>query len=224
MMAVPTFKYWCKRAFLVAGAVVLIGLVVGGFFYLRCTAVIPPNESRVQMQSTVHEATHKLSLFRSSQRKGYVRLTEAELNGYLDELVAETITPTLASNANSSISLTRSRVQFIADGFVWNCWLKKTIGPVTREIAWQRLFELVRDQEQWQLRLSAMKLGRQTVPPRCWDWVNLSFGELDKPFTEKFRWLCQVPAMELKTNELSLRLELKLYNYPASNVLIEARK
>lgn len=229
----PRLKLWLKRIATVVGVAVLVVAAVIGFLYLRCTSAVGIYESQAVKTSAANEAKRKLALFQSSNRRGYVRLTEAEMNAYLDELVADgtlmaltntTNTTNTAAAARIGVSLLRSRIYLVPEGFLWNCWLKTKLGPLAPEVAWQRLFRVARVSNRWEAELSAMTLGRQRVPRWAWPWAEKVLGQISQPFHNKFNWLANAPAVEIKTNDLSLRLELKLFNYPDTNVLIEANK
>jgi hypothetical protein len=224
MMLKANLKLWLKRLAIGVGVAVCIGAAGVGYFYMQCTAVIRSSTSQTVKTSAAQEAARKLALFQDKNRKGFVRLSEAEINAYLDDLIARSELQPATDGTNTTMSLVRSRAYLLPDGLVWNCWIKRKVGPTVRELAWQRLFRLVRADDRWDAQLSMMIIGRQRVWPWAWPWATSFLGNIDRPFRDKFGWLATAPALELKTNDLSLRLELWLYNYPDSNVLNRAKQ
>jgi len=205
---------------------VLLAGIVAAYFYSQLTAVVAFADSNIIQKITVQEAQRKFKLFedaRTNNRKGYVRLTEAEINAYMDEFLASdnAVAPT---NLLHSVQLVKSRIYLKSGGFTWVCWVKASWRWWRCNLVWLRDYDLVYDRGRWDLHLLSMFVGKQRLQPWSWIYADRLLGEVDQPFAGKHQWLTELPAMEIRTNELSLKLEFKLYNYPDTNVLREASK
>jgi hypothetical protein len=219
-------KVWLRRS--LVALCVLAGLVVavGGYIFLQITADVPIEDSPAIKMAETMETKRKLNLFENARRigrKGYIHLAQGELNAYLEDYVTASSAANLTNTPADQSELLKARVFLMGDGFVWVCWVRQAWRSWHRDLVWQRTFDLVREEDQWNLRPSSMQVGRLEIPKRFWGHVERFLAGVDKPFASGRQWLCQVPALEIRTNDF-LTLEVKLYNYPDPSVLNEARR
>jgi hypothetical protein len=82
-------------------------------------------------------------------------------------------------------------------------------------MVWRRVVEFRRKTDRWTFETKSMSLGKMDVPRRFWTFVNRELGEVDQRFADDQRWVTVLPAIEIKTNAMNSRPELRLYTYPA---------
>jgi hypothetical protein len=194
-----------------------VAVVFGGYFYLRLTAdvelagVQPPNGFDAQ------EAARKLKLFEQAKegaRKGFIRLTEVELNSYLRERYLGGFGKTPSASAAATNGLLDCRLDLATNRLTLFCWLEKERWKQRVGLCWTRTFGVARTNDRWTLNLQAMRIGDLDVPPRWWPRVQAALGQVDEVFTAESAWAAQLPAVELRANEFSQSPELRLYTYP----------
>jgi hypothetical protein len=220
------FKVWCRRCFYVLAVVIALCLLVAGYLYLQLTAAVQVLDSPAIKLTETSEVKRKLTLFEEGRkigRKGFIHLSQGEINAYLEEYLGEKASKADTNAPVGRCQLLKTRVFLTPDGFIWACWIQTTWKKWSRPVVWQRVFDLVREANRWDVRLKSMYVGRMEIPAKYWSSAERFLGEVDSGFSEKYQWLSQLPAMEIKTN-MSLKLELKLYNYSDSNVLKEAQR
>ncbi|HOW63945.1 MAG TPA: hypothetical protein P5186_24070 [Candidatus Paceibacterota bacterium] len=219
-------RVWLRRSLVGLSIAAGILLVAGGYVYLQLFADVPIADSpAIKMAETI-ETKRKLNLFENARRigrKGYIHLAQGELNAFLDDYVATLSRPDSTNGPAGQSQLLKARVFLMGNGFVWVCWVRQAWRSWNRDLIWQRTFELVRTNGQWDLHPTDMQVGYLEIPKRFWGQVEGVLGSVDKPFDVSRRWVSELPALEIRTNDF-LTLEVKLYNYPDPNVLDEARR
>ena len=219
------FKIWLRWFCWILLAVLVVGGAVGTYLYMQVTASVSISDTPAMKVEDSTEITRKLTLFEEALRtgrKGFVHLSQGEINAYVEQFLAKEL-PNAATNSTSPYQLLKARAFLTAEGFVWVSWIRATWKKWSREVVWQRAFDLVWATNQWDLRLRSMYVGQMRIPERYWTHANRYLGETDKLFTERTKWFTSLPAVQIWTNDF-LKLELKLYNYPDTNVLKEARQ
>jgi hypothetical protein len=160
----------------------------------------------------LYEANRKISLFdeaQSTRRKGFIRLSEVEINSFLQnrfKMVSAADTNALLELKKSAVLLTGTNIQFVA-------WLEKPVFGYRIPFVWQRSIIPVRENNKWTFAVQEMKIGQLEIPRRFWSQVEAFVGSIDAAFEEKRDWLAQVPSITLSKNELSHFPEVRLYTF-----------
>lgn len=157
------------------------------------------------------EARRKLKLLTNgieSGKKGFVRLSQIEINSYL--LAAKTnkvaegrITPT-----EVKVDLTRSNFTLVSFGTM------KVAGKWTAPITLMRTFRIEQEgTNQWGFPLDQVHLGDVKVPRQAWPYVARIARRLDEPLGAQLSWATNLPSLRIARNEISGDPELRLYTY-----------
>ena len=199
-----------RKIILALLALVVVAGGAVGYFFVQLTAS-PTIELR-QAPNAVEgrEATRKLQLFEEAgkaKRRGYIRLSEVEMNSYLDETV---LTNNIETNG---IVLLNARVLLDKKGCTWVSWLDMPFFGFELPLVWQRHLDLVKNEEGYGLKLVGMQVGQMQIPPEQWGTVHEYLGHFDGIFQERFGWMLEVPTVLIEKNELSKAPELRLYTY-----------
>jgi hypothetical protein len=214
MMARPT---WVRRLYYVLAVLSVLALLAICYGYFQLTAsVIPDGVGRANVLDA-QEAEKKLKLYMEAQkisRPGFVRLSEVEINSYLQR---HYFSDSNGGTQREGARLVRTQAVLSPRAIIWYCWVEKDWLGCSTELVWQRTFELGRAKDgRCTFNLKAMKVGRVKVPKPLWDTVETSLGNVDGMFTDRFDWVTQMPALELKTNAASFKPELRLFTYRVS--------
>jgi len=161
-----------------------------------------------------------LTLALQESRRGFIRLSEVELDSYIKKHYLSPKTDETAALL-SDTQLTRGEVELLNQDINWTCWMRKKLAGRWIDLVWQRTVELTGAPTNWSFELKAMRVGRIEVPPRFWPLVQRQLGHVDLAFTNQFDWLAHLPTLEIKTNEMVLGNELRLYTYPVAGSSIE---
>jgi hypothetical protein len=209
---------------------VLLGILVlvAGYWYMQFTAEVGSTSLESPNIFDAQEADRKLKLFEGAQRdakKGFIRLTEIELNSYLREHYLGGFKKGAAPGPESGQrGLLDCRLDLTRNGMVWHCWLHKPLWKHTARLYWERTFGLARAGDQWTFALRSMRVGDVDVPRRFWPQVQGFLGGVDEVFVKQSNWVAQLPAVELRPNEFSQSPELRLYTYPDPSVVQQATR
>jgi hypothetical protein len=218
---------WVRKAYLLLVVGAGIALLAACYLYFQITAVIEPVVRQQPNDLDAKEAERKLKLYRQAlqdSRRGFIRLSEVELNSYIQQQyfsetkIGETNAP------NSKTHLSRSLVGLFSDEITWSYWLQQKVLGKPVHLFWQRAVELSGKPEHWTFQTKAMRVGKIEVPPRLWDFVQSRLGESDLIFSNRFDWLVRLPTLEVKTNDLTSSAELRLYTYPVNAVLTKTTR
>jgi hypothetical protein len=209
---------WIRK--LCLALALLLGLAIIALFYgyFQITARIDPEGVARPNPLEAKEAERKLDLYREAQKtsqRGFVRLSEGEINSYLQARYFSASRTSRVDSATSpgSARLLKSRADLFDNTIVWSCWISKDWLGGSMELVWQRSFELVPEGNRWDLRMKGMRLGDLNVPRKLWPVVDASLGGVDEVFINQFDWLTQLPTLEIKTNVFSSKPELRLFTY-----------
>jgi hypothetical protein len=200
--------------------------VAGGFFfvavvylYSQVTADFDAEASKEPNAVDAQEARRKLGLYKkaleSPGRSGFIRLTEAEINSYLDERYFRDNVKNLTNAPDASPRLLASRAKLAGQEIQWYCWLRKKWFGLSFPLVSRRGLELCGGTNHWILATRSMDLGKLEVPPRYWPLVSQELGEVDRVFVEDRRWGEKLPWVEIRTNSLNSAPELRLYTLPS---------
>lgn len=194
-----------------------LGILVLGYLYMRLTAevIVPGAQSPTALDA--QEATRKLRLFqeaRADSKKGFIRLTEVELNSYLRAKYLGGFDRRALPETALRHGVLECRADLDTNAVDWYCWVRLSRWEQQIDLCWVRRFRLARADGRWTLELLGMRIGEVDIPSRYWSKVQTWLGEADALFAEDCSWLAESPAVELRPNEFSRTPELRLYTYP----------
>jgi hypothetical protein len=163
-----------------------------------------------------HEANRKIKLLneaREAKRRGFVRLSEVEINSFLDESYNN---PKKNLRTNAPVHLVKTAVLLHHTNLTVVTWMAAPMLGIELPFVWQRTVIPRKSGEKWTFELSEMQLGKLHIPEAIWSKVNSLFGGADGVFQERKNWLANLPNISLVKNESSLSPELRLYSYQPS--------
>ena len=199
-----------RKTVLILLAILVVAGGAGGYLFAQLTA--DPGVELRQNPNPVEarEAIRKVGLFeeaRAHNRRGFIRLSEVEINSYLGETV---FTNRLQTNG---LTLVRGNVLLNDEGFTFVSRIETPFFGFQLPIVWQRRVKLVKDDTGCQVALTRMQVGRMEIPRNWWPRVEEMFGGFDPRFADRFSWIQKVPTLEIAKNELSKAPELRLYTF-----------
>lgn len=163
-----------------------------------------------------HEAKRKLTLLneaREGKRMGWVRLSEVEINSFLEKEYNEP----RKSRTNSPVEFVKTGLLLHTNSLTLVTWLNVPAKFTELPIAWQRTVRPVRENDGWTFKVQSMRLGHLEIPDRFWPQVQSFLGSSDGVFEERRAWLANVPKVALMKNEMSTAMEFRLYSYNPSD-------
>lgn len=199
-----------RKALFVTAILVGSLLVFGGYFYWQLTADFnnPALEGANSLDAS--EAKRKFKLLEgalTNAQRGFVRLSETEINSYLAERYQ-------AGATNSDPRLIKCRLDLGANEVIVYCWVQKKVWGQEMELFWQRHFAVKHQKDgRMAFELTQMHLGNQELPKALWPHLQQSLGKVDSVFREKWDWLQSVPAFDILTNQASRTPEIQLFSY-----------
>lgn len=203
-----------KRALLGLAFCALAAVAVAGTFCILLTRDVPLEWQQDPNKVELLEAGRKLKLLNEAQankRKGFVRLSEVEINSFLEDRYQKNAG--LNTNAPADIQIHQTAVLLTSTNLTFVTKLTKTIAGIKTPFVWQRTVVPRKEEKGWAFDVVQMRLGRCEIPPRFWGRVEGILGAGDSIFKEREVWLSQLPAITLTRNELSQAPELRLYTF-----------
>lgn len=215
-----------RKFLFVAGAIGFLGVALAVYYGIQLCADVQIPGLAAPDSFDAKEARRKLDAFKtaiSQSQIGYVRLTEAELNSHLGrshDLSREEVTKLPANRW----SVTKARIDLRGTNFAFYTWVAHPVGKWTFEVVWQRIGRATHGKDGWEAEVDSMKIGRVTLPDVLVPHAVRYLGGSDAAFEKEFKLLSEVPALELRFNEMTKRSELRLYTYAESNVVARATR
>lgn len=204
------------------GAILAVALIGAGYLYTQVTAYAAPASVGSPSMVDAEEAGRKLRQLEDSfksNRRGFVRLDESEINSLLNQRYFKDLkNVVIVSNTSPSVLLQSARVRLKNDDVKWLTWVRREFMGRTFNLVWQRSVQLQRDGDHWAFEVVSMRVGRQTIPKSYWETVHKWMGSSDERLIDQYEWLTHLPTIEIKVNEISQATELLLYNYVVTNV------
>lgn len=201
------------KKFFVLGSLLAIAVVAAaGSLVYMATRGVEVDWQQDPNKVELHEANRKMKLFdeaQSSKRKGFIRLSEVEINSFMENRFKMVS----GSSAGSSMELHKSAVLLTGTNIHFVAWLEKPIFGYRIPLVWQRAITPIKETNGWTFSVDQMKIGQLEIPKRLWPQVEELIGPIDTAFEEKKDWLAQVPSIALTHNELSHSPEVRLYTY-----------
>src|SRR5687767_13800792 len=135
-----------------------------------------------------HEANRKLKLLneaQTTQKRGFVRLSEVEINSFLDGRYNSNN----ENQTNSRVKLVKSGVLLGQDRVTFVTWHRAPIFGFDLPIVWQRVVAPSKDTNGWNFTLESMRVGQVEIPAQHWARINAILGVGDTLFEERKSWL-----------------------------------
>jgi hypothetical protein len=200
-----------KKVLWAAGIFAILAVLAFGGLLLLLTSGIEVQLAQDPNSVEEHEANRKLNLLNDAQankRRGFVRLSEVEINSFLEGRYNGR-----SYRTNSPVQLVKSCVQLNPPHLVFTTWHTRPVLGLNLPFVWQRTLVPVKKSGSWCFSTRQMRVGRVEIPERFWPEVERFLGECDRTFEERTVWLAHLPAISLTRNELSQAPELRLYTY-----------
>jgi hypothetical protein len=209
---------WIRKVYIALAMLAVAMVILFAYGYYQITSPIDLGGPRLTNILDAKEAEKKLKLYKSARQvseRGFVRLSEVEINSYLQEhYFSSSKGSGISPAATASARLMRTHVLLTDEAVIWLCWMQKKWLGRSVDLVWQRAFEIVPDCEgNSTLRMTAMRVGQLDVPASFWGVMRSTLGEVDGVFTNQFNWLTRLPTLEIKTNAASFKPELRLFTY-----------
>lgn len=212
-VALPTKKKWV----LIIGVLGLLLVATAGVLLFLLTEPVEIPFTQEPNKVEAHEANRKLKLLaeaHAAKRKGFVRLTEVEINSLLDgrhPLPWQNSSAKPAVPAGAS-ELLRSAVHLSASNITLITWHHAPLLTFEFPFVWQRSFEVRHQLDGVAFTLEEMRLGRIGIPRQFWPRVNALLGEGDQNLAGGQAWLASLPRVMLARNEITHAPEIRLYS------------
>ncbi len=207
-----------KKVLIVLGSIALLVLGGVGFVGYQATRPIDPGWIEKVNATSLSEAHRKIRLVTEAQRtakRGFVGLSELEVNSYLTEITQEALKNT-KTNTTGAPTLRKSYLEIAFDGLTWDVSLQKKIYGQSLDLFWDRTVQ-IQPGAKVEFTPIRMRLGKITVPKMLWPHIEKAFGEVDNVYRSQFDLVSKLPSIAITTNATSKKPELKLYSYPAGS-------
>jgi hypothetical protein len=205
----PKIKSESKQRWVAILGILLAGLLIGlGILAYRLTRTV--DFSWEQANSVeAKEAVRKMTLLRNgieSGKKGFVRLSQLEINSYLLGTLTNATPDPGVKLTNVKIDLTKSNFTLVSFGEI------KVLNWAV-PIAMKRNFRTEQGTNSWEFPLDEVHVGDVKIPRRVWPYLSSVARRLDQPLGAQFAWATNIPAMRLARNEMSGDAELRVYTF-----------
>lgn len=191
--------------------------VIGGALFItiaviafKLTRQIEPQWVQDPNPVEAYEADRKIRLLSEAEAraKGFVRLSEVEINSYLQQKLAPG-----TNTAPSSLVLRQAGVQLASSNVTFVCWANQKLLGLEIPLVYQRSYDVGNGQLLSEIQLQSIKIGDLEIPKFLWNKVESVFTAMDTRFEERRNWVAKLPAVRLTRNELTDHPEVRLYNF-----------
>lgn len=196
------------------GSAALAVAVIGAVGTLTYLLTRPLDVEFAQDPNAVEafEANRKLKLLNEAQterRQGFIRLSEVEINSFLEGRYNTGKHP----QTNSTVRLVKSGVLLDDRRITFVTWHKAPLLGFELPFVWQRVVAPSSSTNGWDFRLRSMRVGHLDIPSEYWAHIQRLLGSSDSLFEERKTWLSNLPFVSLAQNEQSKAPEFRLYTY-----------
>ena len=214
-MAAPRFK----RIFLLF-ALLLLVLVVGALVLAFMISRDVPFDWENPNFVEASEARRKLKLYETSvqsSQRGFVRLSQLEINSYLSSLINSTNKSTNAVEGEiveGPSKLRRVALGLTSTNMILYSWGEaRKLGLPLRFVVQRGLRIQQKGTDPWEIKTEFLKIGELEIAPQYWSHFDSYLEALDKPLVDQFKWTTNIQAILVTKNDLSQRQEFRLYTY-----------
>ena len=207
---------------LVLGLLFLVLLVVAlvlAFMVSRDVSFDWENPNNIEAA----EARRKIKLHESSMassQRGFVRLSQLEINSYLMSVLNPTNKPTnsvtaeVTEDAPGKVKLRRAALALTSTNMILYSWGDGKVMGLPVKFVIQRGLRIHQEgTNAWQINTEFLKVGELDIALKNWPKVQPYLDALDQPLLDQFRWATNIPAMIVARNELNHRPEFRLYTF-----------
>jgi len=201
-----------KKFLKILGGFLVLLLIGAVYLYFQFFADIDSGVGVSPNNIDSGEATRKLEIFRKAldvNRKGYIRLTEGEINSELYKFYS-------SKNDQKKVSLpdlSKCRVILDEGDVIILCWVRIDFIQGEKQIIWRRRFEILPSNTEGRLSLVSMYIGQIQLPEVLFPKVNQWLGNVDKSLRQNFAWALELPRIEISIVDESAEEELKIFTY-----------
>lgn len=210
-----------KRLLWGGGTTLAVILGTAGITIYTLTRPLEVDFSQEPNAVEAHEANRKLRLLndaQTTQKRGFVRFSEVEINSFLEGRY----NATREAQTNSPVKLIKSGVILGSDRVNFVTWHQAPVFGLNLPIVWQRIVSPNKTTNGWSFTLASMRVGNLEIPEQHWNRVNAILGVGDTLFEDRKEWLKSLPLVTLAHNEVSKSPEFRLYTYvPTENAKSE---
>jgi hypothetical protein len=202
-------KAGTKKVSLVLGLLLGVFLATSLYYGFKLTRNIDPQWVQDPNPVEAYEANRKIRLLSNSEArsKGFVRLSEVEINSYLQEKVRS------LTNSPASLALVQAAVRLAETNVTFICWTHKNLLGFQVPFVYQRSYKFGETNAISDLELESIKVGTVEIPKALWTRAESFFSSTDTRFEDRRRWIAELPAVLLTRNELTHNPEVRLYNF-----------
>lgn len=146
--------------------------------------------------------------------RGYVRLTQIEINSYLNGLRTNFSTNKIEMTGRIPIHLQRVGVNLGKTNFVLYSWGHAKMFGLSLPFVLQRGFGIRQEgTNQWEFPVEFVRVGDLEIPEEFWPRMEAMVHDADAPLLAEMAWTTNIQAMLVTKNDLSERPEFRLYTY-----------
>jgi hypothetical protein len=168
------------------------------------------------------EARRKLKLFESSMeshQRGFVRLSQLEINSYLMSVLNPTNKTTnsvqaeMNTDASRQVKLRRAAVLLTSTNMILHSWGDgKMFGVPVKFVVQRGLRFRQEGSEPWTMNTEFLKVGEMEIAPKNWPRLQPYLDALDKPLLDELKLSTNFPAVHIARSEVN-RPEFRIYTY-----------
>lgn len=216
-----------RRVLFFFGAIAALVVLLAAYYASRLLSDVEVAGLRPVNNFDAREAKRKIGALQSALKNGqvgFVRLTETEINSYLAKqydrigpvpLGWETPKPPPAGR----LSMGRCQVDLEDDEATVYTWIVYPFASTRLTLVWARTGKFKQTSGKWAFEPTSMNIGSVEIPASLHSRVESWLGRTDESLNSEIQLLSEIPAIELRTHELSKKSELRLYSYAESNTV-----
>jgi hypothetical protein len=146
--------------------------------------------------------------------RGYVRLTQIEINSYLAALRTNFSANKIEMSGPIPIHLQRVGVNLGKTNFVLYSWGQAKMFGLSLPFVVQRGFGIRQEgTNRWEFPVEFVRVGDLEIPAEFWPRMGPVLHDVDAPLLAEMAWTTNIQAMLVTKNDLSERPEFRLYTY-----------
>jgi len=196
-------------------AVVIVGILVFAFMISRDVPYDWDHPNAIEAS----EARRKLKLYETSLEtgaRGFVRLSELEINSYLASALNPTNKSTNAVEGEVAgpVKLQRAAVGLTSTNVILFSWGEARPLGLPLKFVMQRGLRINQSgTNNWSITTEFMKIGELEIERKHWPRLDPYVAALDQPVLEQLKWSTNIQAMIAIRSDVNSRPELRLYTF-----------
>lgn len=203
-------KSGTKKTLAVLGVLLAALLVLVLYYGFKLTRGIDPQWAQDPNPVEGFYANSKIRRLsnETSRAGGYVRLSEVEINSYLQDKVRS-----FTNSGPSSVVLDQAAILLGEKDLTFVCWTRANFLGLELPLVYQRFYKPGETNSLAALQLESIRIGELDIPKVLWAEAESFFATMDTRFQDGKRWIAGLPAIQLTRNELTKNPEVRLYNF-----------